>query len=114
MIHSSRIRSEHAVGCPVCNKLVLLALGASGAVSWFAPIQPFLAIASVVLMAVAMVLAGRPSPIQTRELVYTALTRAKESVRWVGSERELELALATRTERVSSLGTRLSPAPFTS
>ncbi len=62
---------------------------------------------------VAMVLAGRPSPIQTRELVYTALTRAKESVRWVGSERELELALATRTERVSSLGTRLSPAPFT-
>lgn len=63
---------------------------------------------------VAMVLAGRPSPIQTRELVYTALTRAKESVRWVGSERELELALATRTERVSSLGTRLSPALFTS
>lgn len=43
-----------AVGCPVCNKLVLLALGASGAVSWFAPIQPFLAIASVVLMAVAL------------------------------------------------------------
>ena len=43
-----------AVGCPVCNKLVLLALGASGAISWFAPIQPFLAIASVVLMAVAL------------------------------------------------------------
>lgn len=43
-----------AVGCPVCNKLVLLALGASGAVSWFAPIQPFLAIASVVLMAIAL------------------------------------------------------------
>ncbi len=43
-----------AIGCPVCNKLVLLALGASGAMTWFAPIQPLLAIASVVLMAVAL------------------------------------------------------------
>jgi hypothetical protein len=39
-----------AVGCPVCNKLVLLALGASGAVSWFAPIQPFLAVISLIFM----------------------------------------------------------------
>ena len=46
--------SFFAVGCPVCNKLVLLALGASGAVTWFAPLQPFLALASVVLMAVAL------------------------------------------------------------
>lgn len=43
-----------AVGCPVCNKLVLLALGTSGAMTWFAPVQPFLAVASVVLMAVAL------------------------------------------------------------
>lgn len=43
-----------AVGCPVCNKLVLLTLGASGAMSWFAPIQPLLAIASVVLLAAAL------------------------------------------------------------
>jgi hypothetical protein len=43
-----------AVGCPVCNKLVLVALGASGAVTWFAPFQPFLAVASVALMAVAL------------------------------------------------------------
>ncbi len=43
-----------AVGCPVCNKVVLLALGASGAVTWFAPIQPLLAIASVVLIAFAL------------------------------------------------------------
>ena len=43
-----------AVGCPVCNKLVLIALGASGAMSWFAPIQPVLAAGSVVLMAVAV------------------------------------------------------------
>ena len=43
-----------AVGCPVCNKLVLLALGASGAMTWFAPFQPFLAVASVVVMAWAV------------------------------------------------------------
>ena len=46
--------SFFAVGCPVCNKLVLLALGASGAVTWFAPLQPVLAVASVVLMAIAL------------------------------------------------------------
>ncbi|MEC8445368.1 MAG: hypothetical protein VXZ03_03695, partial [Actinomycetota bacterium] len=43
-----------AVGCPVCNKLVLLALGTSGAITWFAPFQPILAFASVLLMAWAL------------------------------------------------------------
>jgi hypothetical protein len=43
-----------AVGCPVCNKLVLIALGTSGAMSAFAPVQPFLALGSLVLMAVAL------------------------------------------------------------
>lgn len=43
-----------AVGCPVCNKLVLIALGASGAVTWFAPFQPVLAVASLGLMAAAL------------------------------------------------------------
>lgn len=38
-----------AVGCPVCNKLALLALGYSGAITWFAPIQPFLAAGSLLL-----------------------------------------------------------------
>jgi hypothetical protein len=46
--------SFFAVGCPVCNKLVLVALGATGAVTWFAPFQPILAAASVVLMVVAL------------------------------------------------------------
>lgn len=46
--------SFFAVGCPVCNKLVLLALGATGAVTWFAPVQPFLAVASVVVMVIAL------------------------------------------------------------
>ncbi|MFC0864548.1 hypothetical protein ACFHYQ_19850 [Sphaerimonospora cavernae] len=44
-----------AVGCPVCNKLALLLLGASGAMTVWAPIQPVAAVASVLLLAVAAV-----------------------------------------------------------
>ena len=44
-----------AVGCPVCNKLALLALGYSGAITWFAPVQPFLALAAMVLTGAALV-----------------------------------------------------------
>ncbi len=43
-----------AVGCPTCNKLVVLALGTSGAVTWFAPIQPVLAVGSLVLLGFAL------------------------------------------------------------
>ncbi len=39
-----------AVGCPVCNKLVLLALGSAGAVTWFEPFQPVLQVLAVVLL----------------------------------------------------------------
>jgi hypothetical protein len=42
-----------AVGCPACNKAVLLLLGASGALSYWAPLQPLLALASVTLLAEA-------------------------------------------------------------
>lgn len=44
-----------AVGCPVCNKIALIALGYTGALTWFAPFQPVLAVAAVVLLAVALV-----------------------------------------------------------
>ncbi|HEY5515714.1 MAG TPA: hypothetical protein VIK12_05860 [Pengzhenrongella sp.] len=44
-----------AVGCPVCNKLALLALGYSGAITWFAPVQPFLAAAALITTAGALV-----------------------------------------------------------
>lgn len=40
-----------AVGCPVCNKVVLLALGSAGAMQWFAPVQPLLAVAAVLALA---------------------------------------------------------------
>lgn len=43
-----------AVGCPVCNKIVLLALGTSGAMQWFAPVQPLLAVAALAALAWAL------------------------------------------------------------
>jgi hypothetical protein len=43
-----------AVGCPVCNKLVLLVLGYAGAMTWFEPVQPFLAVLAVAGMAAAL------------------------------------------------------------
>lgn len=43
-----------AVGCPVCNKLALLALGYSGAITWFAPVQPYLAAAALLMTAGAL------------------------------------------------------------
>lgn len=43
-----------AIGCPVCNKLVVLAIGSSGALSWFAPAQPWLAAVSVLLLVAAL------------------------------------------------------------
>jgi hypothetical protein len=46
--------SLFAIGCPVCNKLVVVAIGASGALRWFAPVQPVLAIASLVMLAAAL------------------------------------------------------------
>lgn len=43
-----------AVGCPVCNKVALLALGYTGALQWFAPVQPVLAAAGIALLAFAL------------------------------------------------------------
>ncbi|WP_307823554.1 hypothetical protein [Microbacterium sp. KRD172] len=48
------IVSFFAVGCPVCNKLVLIALGTSGAMQFFEPIQPYLAAASIGLLVWAL------------------------------------------------------------
>jgi hypothetical protein len=50
------VLSYLAVGCPVCNKLVLLALGASGAMTWFAPVQGYLAIVAIGLMVGALII----------------------------------------------------------
>ncbi|WP_103533066.1 hypothetical protein [Streptomyces sp. SM11] len=44
------VLSFFAVGCPVCNKLVLVLLGSSGALSYWAPLQPLFAVASIALL----------------------------------------------------------------
>ncbi len=46
--------SFFAIGCPTCNKLVILAVGSTGALDWFAPAQPMLAVLSIVLLAWAL------------------------------------------------------------
>ena len=46
--------SFFAVGCPVCNKLVVLALGWGGAMTYFAPIQPLLGVVSLGLLGYAL------------------------------------------------------------
>ena len=43
-----------AVGCPICNKLVVMAIGVSGALNWFAPVQPVLAVGSLGLLLYAL------------------------------------------------------------
>lgn len=43
-----------AAGCPICNKLVLLLLGASGALNYFAPIQPLLGAAGLLVAGIAL------------------------------------------------------------
>lgn len=58
---SGGLLSVLAVGCPVCNKIVLLLLGTSGALTYFEPIQPILGVVSVALLALAVWMRWRPS-----------------------------------------------------
>ncbi|PRZ11870.1 hypothetical protein BCL67_1285 [Nesterenkonia sandarakina] len=44
-----------AVGCPVCNKIALIALGYSGAITYFTPLQPILALGAMLLTGVALI-----------------------------------------------------------
>jgi len=43
-----------AIGCPVCNKIALIALGSTGALQFFAPVQPYLALVGLGLLAWAL------------------------------------------------------------
>ena len=51
-----------AVACPVCNKIVLLALGTSGALGFWQPLQPFLAAISLAALIAAVAWAWRRNP----------------------------------------------------
>ncbi len=47
--------STFAIGCPVCNKLVVALIGVSGAMSYWAPLQPVLGVLSIAVLAGALV-----------------------------------------------------------
>lgn len=49
-----------AIGCPTCNKVVVLLLGTTGATRFFEPLQPLLAALSFGLLALAIWLRLRP------------------------------------------------------
>src|SRR5438132_332106 len=51
--------SFFSVGCPVCNKVVVLLLGLGGAMTIFNPLRPFLGVASIVLLSVTLFLRVR-------------------------------------------------------
>lgn len=58
-IAAGGVLTYFAVGCPVCNKLVLFALGASGAMTFFAPLQLYIGILSVVLLTATLMVRAR-------------------------------------------------------
>jgi hypothetical protein len=43
-----------AIGCPLCNKIVVATLGVSGALNVFGPAQPFIGATSVALLAATL------------------------------------------------------------
>jgi exodeoxyribonuclease V alpha subunit len=57
---------------------------------------------------VIVVLPDRDSPLLTRELVYTAVTRGRRQVTVLGSETTLRTAIERTAERVSGLRDRLA------
>ena len=56
---SGSVLSVLAVGCPICNKPVVLLLGTSGALTFFAPIQLYIGIASVLLLGWTLLLRAK-------------------------------------------------------
>ena len=48
------VLSFFAAGCPVCNKLVVLAIGTTGAVEVFRPLQPLLGALSILMLGIAL------------------------------------------------------------
>ena len=58
-IVSGGMLSVLAVGCPICNKPVVLLLGVSGALTFFEPLQLYVGIASILLLAWALLLRAK-------------------------------------------------------
>ncbi len=51
--------ADLAVGCPVCNKIVVLLIGTSGALTFFEPLQIWIGIASLGLLSWTLLLRAR-------------------------------------------------------
>ena len=58
-IVSGGVLSVLAVGCPTCNKLVVLLLGTTGALTFFAPLQLYIGIGSVLLLGWTLLLRAK-------------------------------------------------------
>ena len=57
-----------AIGCPICNKIVVALIGVSGALDYWAPLQPVLGLSSIALLLIALVVRLRgeiscPAPV---------------------------------------------------
>lgn len=48
-----------AIGCPICNKVVVLLLGVSGALTYFEPLQPLLGASGLLLLVTALMVRVR-------------------------------------------------------
>jgi hypothetical protein len=51
--------ADLAIGCPICNKIVVALIGVSGALRYFAPFQVILGIAALLFLAWALALRAR-------------------------------------------------------
>ena len=51
---ASTVLSGLAIGCPVCNKVIVAAIGVSGALGAWAPLQPFVALVSLGIAAIGV------------------------------------------------------------
>src|SRR5713226_7671848 len=58
-VFGGAVLSFFSVGCPVCNKVVVLLLGLGGAMTIFNPLRPLLGLASIVLLGVTLFLRVR-------------------------------------------------------
>lgn len=47
---AATLLSTFAVGCPICNKLVVAVIGVEGALSYWAPLQPVLGVLGIALL----------------------------------------------------------------
>ena len=55
-VGAGSVLSALAVGCPICNKVVVALLGVSGALGIWAPLQPLIGLASIALLGGALYL----------------------------------------------------------